>query len=464
MKKRLLLIALPALMVLSGCTSLRANAAVLPRDGFEGMLEDTAAHEDLFGEDEKLMPMRLGEPGETPEEGSGFVNNPKIGVQFSGEYEGDERSAGVLTGNKIPCYAVRFVAAVNVSQEDLDSSAVVATWTRGVSEADGDVAKPIATGNSYKSTVAYSSLKNGDATVNASSEGNDYTNYVVYTLYDIPVAQAGSYIAAYLTLTHGSDSAVKSKAVVARIDGGHCFSFSVDDNTNGYFLDVNHSNPALADTIYYGANADGNKASFLGKDFADGDVVGLFRFDESESEFKIFPSGSYMVSESSYYLNSTARISNYGAIYLAGTYDMYFNSAPQLYTAPKSVTTTLYFEPNSNWKSGNARFAAYVVNKTAGETNKAWFDLTETSVGSGVYGASIDVAIRDTIIFCRMNPGNLENRWNKDGEGEGKPLWNQTSDLGMPVDYGWLSTPRKYQQETGDKVDWNSYGGSWVAL
>lgn len=169
MKKRLLLIALPALMVLAGCSNSHIKPVEEKEDLSGMMLEDTAAHEDLFGSVD-LNVRKLGEPDELPDAGEGFINVPKIGVQFSGVYQGDERDGGVLTGYQIPCYAVRFVAAANVNQTALDNESITATWTRGVSTKEADDVKPLATGVSYRSTVAYASLKNGEATTSASGK------------------------------------------------------------------------------------------------------------------------------------------------------------------------------------------------------------------------------------------------------------------------------------------------------
>ena len=73
MNKKLLLLALPALMVVSSCTYMEHATKV------ELFKEDTVANEQLFGE---LLPNRLGVPEDTPAEDPGWTKTPKIGVQF----------------------------------------------------------------------------------------------------------------------------------------------------------------------------------------------------------------------------------------------------------------------------------------------------------------------------------------------------------------------------------------------
>ena len=78
----------------------------------------------------------------------------------------------------------------------------------------------------------------------------------------------------------------------------------------------------------------------------------------------------------------------------------------------------LYFKPNSNWTSANARFTAYFFGN-----GEAWISMT--SVSDGVYEAEIPDGYT-SVIFCRMNPSTTENNWDN--------KWNQTNDLTIPTD------------------------------
>ena len=80
----------------------------------------------------------------------------------------------------------------------------------------------------------------------------------------------------------------------------------------------------------------------------------------------------------------------------------------------------LYFQPNSNWKVDNARFAAYFFGN--GDT---WANLTLVEGETDIYSVTVPEGYPN-IIFCRMNPNATANNWNN--------KWNQTADLTVPTD------------------------------
>ena len=99
---------------------------------------------------------------------------------------------------------------------------------------------------------------------------------------------------------------------------------------------------------------------------------------------------------------------------------------------------TLYLKPNSNWKAANARFAAYAF-----DNGDKWIDMIELGC-TGIYTCDIPETY-PSVIFCRMNPSNLENSWST--------KWNQTSDLTIPTDGNNLYTVKE--------GTWDKGGGSW---
>ena len=87
----------------------------------------------------------------------------------------------------------------------------------------------------------------------------------------------------------------------------------------------------------------------------------------------------------------------------------------------QAVAKTVYFQPNSNWKTDGARFALYVF----GSSGDQWNDFT--AIGSdGVYQASFDDTTYPNMIFVRMNGGTTENNWDN--------KWNQSGDLTAPAE------------------------------
>ena len=321
MKKRLFILALPLIMALSSCGSLQANIQDNGDNGFDNgfdlVKEDTLAHEDIFKDDVRaLQPKKLGDPEETPEAGSGFAIAPKVGVQFF-----------PYTKNATDYLAVRYVAAIG----GLDGG-VTASWTRAVSSDGGTQLKEMAGG--HNSTVEYTSLNSGGSPKAATSEGEGYNKYIVYTMYDIPADQSGSYIAAYLKLSKAGQNDVYSRVVAARIDGNNVFSF--DHDKRGFFLAgrLDEENNRIADADddtkeeYDGQNA----ASFTTY-LANNDKFIIVQNDSSL--FKTW-SGSCLGNEND-------KVSNVGDLIKISSsrrYVIYLNGSNQIYHAAYGNTAT----------------------------------------------------------------------------------------------------------------------------
>ena len=102
----------------------------------------------------------------------------------------------------------------------------------------------------------------------------------------------------------------------------------------------------------------------------------------------------------------------------------------------------LYLIPNDDWKSSNARFAAYFFGN--GET---WVSMTK--LNDDLYEVKVPTTkVYPNVIFCRMNPNASANNWNN--------KWNQTSDLTIPT-----SGTNRYTVKSGT---WDKGGGTWDTL
>ena len=86
-----------------------------------------------------------------------------------------------------------------------------------------------------------------------------------------------------------------------------------------------------------------------------------------------------------------------------------------LYELDNKTVAYLHLKPNDNWTTDNARFAAYFFGN-----GEKWVDLVKK--GDYYYTCEIPTDKNyPSVIFCRMNPTNKENKW------ENK--WNQTGNL-----------------------------------
>ena len=84
--------------------------------------------------------------------------------------------------------------------------------------------------------------------------------------------------------------------------------------------------------------------------------------------------------------------------------------------ADPNALASLYFIPNNNWKSDNARFAIYYWDANGNH----WADLTDEN-GDGTYECYADLTGYSNVIICRMKPTPTENNWDN--------KWSQTGDL-----------------------------------
>ncbi|MBO7573635.1 MAG: hypothetical protein J6T25_02525 [Bacilli bacterium] len=437
MKKGLLLIALPALMALSACGNARVNEK---QDNYDYFKEDTVAHEEYFGGAE-LAPQKLGVPDEEPVGNPDWTLMPKVGVQFQ-SYEKDANTF----------YAVRYVAAVGFTSLD----GVTASWTRGVSQKDSTQVRAMSGG--HNSTELYASLNNGGTPKAATSEGTGYNNYIVYSMYDIPASQSGSYIVAYLTLSKAGETTFSTRAVATQIDGSHYFSFDIEEEIkkDGYFIQSNSVDGLIQQDLDAGTdpNDDGkDNAQFTDIVFAAGNKFGLFRF--TPTIFQFFGYNAFLKDTSARFIKST-NIDEYNELYLPGTYSLFLNKDNLVYTSPVSVETKLYVRPGSNWRtkdgSGNdPRYAAYFFGGDAGDL---WVSMTATAT-ENVYQVSVNIATYPKVIFCRMNGANATNSW---AEGI---FYNKTNDLVINGESGPSNMSlRKYV--VWDEA-WSQGGGHWEA-
>lgn len=85
-----------------------------------------------------------------------------------------------------------------------------------------------------------------------------------------------------------------------------------------------------------------------------------------------------------------------------------------MYDIDDKTVSYIHLKPNNNWKSAEARFAAYFFNNTG---NK-WVNLT---LNGDVYTCKKPAGYT-SVIFCRMKPGT-SNGWGDD------QCWNKTKDL-----------------------------------
>ena len=427
MKKKLLFAVLTTLMVLPGCGA-KAQKSDLK------IIEDTDAHEEIFGEVEQLQ---LDNVRNVPV----FMDNaePAIGVQSQD-----------AAGGKIH---VRFVAAIKI---DGDLASATAVWTRkmfydgAAGENSHKVFKEAANKESKK---IYSSLKNGDdiltiASYN-SSHSSSYTGFVVYTMLNIPKSTYKDYfLNAYVTV-NDEDTKI-SRVLATTVDQKTQLSFDYGKNETGYFgvKKVVSEGVATFTTFDKATDSLGNYARFtnvsLNKDesfvlvnsasdyFAVHGYNKTHAADSSDSNFN--------QDGTSLFAKAKATASHYLYLSSGGGTQNY------IYRADANTTKGYFVKPCSGWYSSYPRFALYTAENVNEKNVEKWYNLIDC--GSGVYGIDIDFTNLSnvTLIFCRMNPGTVDNNWTN--------RWTQTVDLKDDDAH----TKNLFTLDNGD---YNTNTGSW---
>lgn len=435
MNKKLLLLTLPAIMVLSSCTALKANVK-----GNILMAEDNLAHEEIFGEAVEAgeLGLKLAAPYKLDALTSDFV---KMGYQIAYKSADDTLS-------------IRFVAAVK-------DAGVTAFWHRGIAQPNGYEGAEVTTGNwkfkfeeyttdttGKESTKLYSSLTDGTNTLSAGPTGTEgwtqYAGFAIYTVTGIPyTTYKDSYFAAYVNLADASSPSnkIKSQALAVKIEKDGTASknkFFFDPNTYGHFLEG-----TINDALYDGgANGlyresanipDGNYAWYENVPLKTTDSFGSFYYgidNQSKHHFQFFGAHDFFAESAGFF--EKASLSGYCKPILQGSYDLKISAgnANHVYTEAKSYAKSLdaikseypdlYLVPGV-WETNDpvARFAVNLFGGTG-----TWVSMAKETVnGKVVYKCTLDAsALTNTsIIFCRMNGGTVENNWDN--------KWNQTSDL-----------------------------------
>ena len=385
MKRKYFLAILPALLALSSCS-------FGPKAKENIMLEDTTAHEELFGDVGDAIELRQLQPRRAVED----LVAPKIGVQYR-SYDG---------GNY---YAVRYVAEVAT----LNVSAV---WTRGVcKEADGTVTKAM---GEVETTTAYAHVNDGGVIQDPSS---GYSAFVVYTIYDIPAAYKDFYMVAYLTLTDDRDESVVSKAKVTQLyEGGNSFDINrvYDEGSSQYVFE--HTGHFLQGTIN-GAitikdhdssvhDSGNNTASYKDIDLLADDQFGSFYFAHNAFEFYWF--GTYFDNSLGFF--EAASMSGYASPKESGQYIIGVSRGNQdhIYTSVNHFDSeiTVWFKPGK-WNVGGAKFAIYMFGGGQGDSIQ-WLASDEKE---GVWKWTTYDSIKyPSMIFIRIkNDGGLtfDDKW-----------------------------------------------------
>ena len=343
MKKSILLFALPALLALSGCANVNIKAPEKENEFI--FAEDAEAHSELFGGKEewfgfKKQPLLAMTPGE------GSLTKPYVGVQYLVEpYEKDVNGDSIVDD----CSAVRFIAGVvNLN--------VKAVWTRAAYRvSDGSI---VGSRSPVETTKAYTAINDGGEMINATEWADEtgsnypYNYFVIYTIYDIPVASLDDYyFVANLKLSNPEDASEFIESDVVFTNQPNDSGIDEEGNTRkfpadktGYFAMVFNSFGKTKSYVSEDSptrNDSGNLASFtLNLEEFEGFII--IRNDIGESKFRIYDSSILTYADNSAVLESFAAMGVYVVAKEAGKFALYLNNDAELYKAKYTQTADIY--------------------------------------------------------------------------------------------------------------------------
>lgn len=356
MQKKIALLVLPAMLVLSGC-------GVKPAVNNKIFLEDTLAHSEVFGGFESPVDLRVRKEGEA----KASLVAPKIGYQIN--YDNDK-------------LAIRFVAAI-------EDAGVKAYWRRGAAAPDGSIPQNKKfSDDGQEASTYYVELTDGDSTIKA-GEGDFETSigFVVYTVRNIPyTANKDSYVAAYLTLVDKEDSTqwVSSPGLAVKIEKKTNYksanAFSFDANMKHHFLQGKIGGVENQLVVATEHDSGDNFASYSNLDLEYNDSFGSFYF-ERDTILQYFGFGSFGGESAGFFNQASA--SGYYQPKKSGNYNLFISRGNGNHT----YTSANYFDSNislwlkpGKWNADNARFAVYLFGGSVGEA-WAWMEPdTKTGV------------------------------------------------------------------------------------
>lgn len=326
MKKKLLLIALPALMVLSGCGNVqKEQPKVEPEQPVVEFEEDTVAHEEIFGEAVEAKQPAIRKMGELDDEPA-----YKIGYQLHYDEGTDKLS-------------IRFIAAIKTTYTSK-------VWSRGISTVAGVETKAFGNTKSdttpLASTVYYTSLSNGGSDIMRAGQGDyaAYSSFIVYSMTGIPyTANKDSYVGVSLLM---DEVQTDFYAVKIETNAGHTAStdtFKLSSDKQNYFLKGTIGGNADTYVVSDGSKVGDNRARFT-LNLSASDSFVIINRGASGSKFQYWSSACLTYDGNSDVLTDFQN--NAGEIQAknAGKYALFLNNSEtaRLYRHKYAQTTGYY--------------------------------------------------------------------------------------------------------------------------
>lgn len=447
MRKKLLIIALPTLMALSGCANVSVKPAAQQNAPIEAMAEDNLAHEELFGAAEEGFAFKKTSPYKLDALTADFV---KVGYQI----KFSENGAGTADDT----ISIRFVAAIKDEN-------VNAYWSRGLAQPNGYVgARPdpdghpdlwsfkLDDGTVHQSNVVYHKLTDdGDPITAGSGAYTGYTGFVIYTLRNIPYeSYKDSYLAAYVSIIDKSngENNIKSQAIAVKIERNGAgtaskHSFTFDPTVTGHFLQGTiggAENTLLRATEH---DAGDNSASYYDVSFKAADCFGSFYY--SPACFQFFGHDDFFAEESTAaHFGESAALADYvkpdADILCSLLVSRGSGKENHVYTVQDGAAQTFTVNNLPDWLGNDGAILFASVERT----NHAWHWVPVSFAGTtGTFSAPNNI---ETFLLVRCVAGTTQPNWDLTSGDDSGRIYNKTGDISTTGVYsydasGWGNYP-----------------------
>ena len=399
MNKKLLILALPALMVLSSCARVNNGVAQKQVNNLDGVVEDTLAHEDIFGGVAVKSPAIKKAP---------IVDtnaNYKVGYQIHFDDKGNADGTDDVI-------SIRFIAAIKADY-------TVKRWTRGVTDSRGAELKALSDHRHddvkdedvyFNSNVVYTHLANGagnDEMTAGEGAFADYTGFIIYSLLNIPYEDN---IDAYLGVTLALDElktdfyAVKIEKNALGTASAHSFKFA--SNKEGFFLSKGDTT-VDADASTRGDNA----ASFTTNLAADEEFLIV---QKTSSMFKVWD-GWCLQDEDLILVNDNGLIKST----VASKYVFYLNTSDGIYHTKYSEPTSYYLRGTAGDGWGNSEGDI--------DIDEAYRFVTDSDNKAVLLGVSL------TVGDFKISDQNWSHSWGFKQCKDGGDFWKPNGETGIVI-------------------------------
>ena len=343
MKKKLLLIALPAMMALSGCSRVNPQPALNNNASLDAVVEDNVSHDELFGASKELKGPAIRNMNTV---------NPDFDYDMGYQLHFEEGSVIDSEPDDDDRISIRFVAALRTNFSKI-------VWSRGFTSSNGVEKLTYSSHSSLapdypelESKVIYTSLSNGNEDQMVAGEGSydDCVGFAVYSLTNIPYKDyLNYYLGVSVTLTPAEGAALKSQLCVITVerdstDATRCkFNFSVQENEYGFkMLGLVNGVPSSinADNPTKGSNAASFTSNFKAND-------SIIIYQKTENLFKVWDGSS--IADDTHFSNNPGPIS----AKTDGYFTLYLNTVNEIWPEQFRKKTSIYLRGAAGGGWGN---------------------------------------------------------------------------------------------------------------